>query len=361
MSNPAISIIIPVYNQEKYVAKCLESVLGQDFDNYEVLLINDGSKDRSLSICQEYAEKDCRISIVDKQNGGVALARKDGVLRATGEYLMFLDSDDYLPRHALTCLYQIAKEQNVDMVAGNCDRVYDSLGIIRSKPEHFKAPIDRRIGGKEYLHMVLGMDSSGRCNTWGIYVCAHLYRRGKVLAAIKAVGDALFPPHAVMEDMAFNLVIAPFLDAVWISDSVVYHYRYGGITSGPTPIIRSGGGYFDSRFDCCQQYGYESALENVFRHYWDCLCMDVILQLHYQTNPEEIKRFILNELDSRKIVIWKRSHMTGNDSGKAEQVVAGHDADLLLDLCREREEGLKKHYILKKGILVYKRIIDRLF
>ena len=110
MGQPAISVIIPVYNQEKYVGKCIRSVLGQSFQDFEVIIVNDGSTDKSLKICQKYAESDPRITVIDKQNDGVTLARKDGVLKSQGDYLFFIDSDDYLVKNALGTLIEIAKK-----------------------------------------------------------------------------------------------------------------------------------------------------------------------------------------------------------------------------------------------------------
>ncbi|MDR4508588.1 MAG: glycosyltransferase [Candidatus Brocadiaceae bacterium] len=92
---PLISIIIPVYKVENYLSKCVDSVLGQNFKNIEVILINDGSPDRCPEICDEYAAKDNRVRVIHKENGGLSEARNSGINSATGNYLMFLDSDDY--------------------------------------------------------------------------------------------------------------------------------------------------------------------------------------------------------------------------------------------------------------------------
>ena len=98
---PLISIIIPIYNVEKYLNSCIESILSQPVKDFELLLINDGSKDNSLVICNEYATKDSRIKVFDKPNGGVSSARNLGLDNATGEYIMFVDADDRLTPNAL--------------------------------------------------------------------------------------------------------------------------------------------------------------------------------------------------------------------------------------------------------------------
>jgi glycosyltransferase involved in cell wall biosynthesis len=96
MPMPLISIIVPIYNGEKYLSKCLDSILAQRFEDFELLLINDGSQDSSLSICRKYAQADKRISIYDIPNGGVSAARNVGIDNATGEWVMFIDSDDWV-------------------------------------------------------------------------------------------------------------------------------------------------------------------------------------------------------------------------------------------------------------------------
>lgn len=94
--NEKISIIVPVYNAEKTLHRCVDSLIGQTYSNIEIILVDDGSKDHSLAICQEYAEKDSRVIVVSKINGGVSSARNTGLDRATGIFVMFCDSDDWV-------------------------------------------------------------------------------------------------------------------------------------------------------------------------------------------------------------------------------------------------------------------------
>ena len=91
-----VSVIIPVYNVEKYLPKCLDSVINQTYKNLEIILVDDGSPDNSGKICDEYAEKDSRIKVIHKENGGVSSARNVGIKQAKGQYLLFVDSDDYI-------------------------------------------------------------------------------------------------------------------------------------------------------------------------------------------------------------------------------------------------------------------------
>ncbi len=117
MKNQAlISVIIPVYNVEEYLRECLDSVLGQTYGNFEIILVNDGSTDSSGTICDEYLEKDERISVVHQKNGGLSAARNTGLFEANGDYVYFLDSDDYILPETLEKLYEIAERDNSDFV-----------------------------------------------------------------------------------------------------------------------------------------------------------------------------------------------------------------------------------------------------
>ena len=114
-----VSIIVPVYNNEKFLEKCLDSIINQSYKNLEILLINDGSKDNSLKIMRQYAKKDKRIIIIDKENEGVSKARNDGIRASSGEYITFVDSDDYIEFNEIEEMYKAIKENNVDMVRTN--------------------------------------------------------------------------------------------------------------------------------------------------------------------------------------------------------------------------------------------------
>lgn len=117
MENQAlISVIIPVYNVEEYLRECIDSVLAQTYKNFEIILVDDGSTDSSGKICDEYAEKDSRISVIHQKNGGLSVARNTGSDASSGDYVYFLDSDDYIDKNALKTLLIIAQKDNSDIV-----------------------------------------------------------------------------------------------------------------------------------------------------------------------------------------------------------------------------------------------------
>lgn len=116
---PKISVIVPVYNAERYLKPCVNSILAQTFRDFELILVNDGSTDLSGGICDSYAKADDRVRVLHKQNEGVSQARNDGIQQATGEYLAFSDSDDTVEPDWLETLYQKAEQTNADLVICN--------------------------------------------------------------------------------------------------------------------------------------------------------------------------------------------------------------------------------------------------
>ena len=133
MNNELISIIVPIYNTEKYLHQCLDSILNQTYTNFEVLLVNDGSTDSSGIICQEYVENDSRFRYFEKNNGGVASARNLGLERSGGAYITFIDSDDWVEPNYLDVLYTALKENDTDVAISTYKRfAQDGVFYLRS-------------------------------------------------------------------------------------------------------------------------------------------------------------------------------------------------------------------------------------
>ena len=108
-NSPLVSVIIPVYNTEKYLLKCVDSVLAQTYTNIEIILVEDGSPDNCPTLCDEYAKKDSRIKVIHKKNEGSSLARKTGINNANGEYLAFVDSDDWVEENYIKKAIRICR------------------------------------------------------------------------------------------------------------------------------------------------------------------------------------------------------------------------------------------------------------
>lgn len=130
MKQPLISVIIPVYGVEKYIAQCLDSIINQTYKNLEIIVVNDGTKDRSAEIAKEYATKDSRIKVYDFQNGGLSVARNRGLEIATGDYISYIDSDDWLDTKMYETLLEAAMKNDADMV--KCG-IIETNGVTEDK------------------------------------------------------------------------------------------------------------------------------------------------------------------------------------------------------------------------------------
>ena len=133
MKNDLISIIIPVYKVEKYLEKCIESVLNQTYTNLQIILVDDGSPDNCGKICDEYAKKDSRIEVIHKANGGLSDARNVGISKAKGRYIGFVDSDDYIKENMYEILLNLIKKYDADVSICNLYDVIDGNEYIRNK------------------------------------------------------------------------------------------------------------------------------------------------------------------------------------------------------------------------------------
>lgn len=167
-----LSIIVAVYGAENYLKSCIESILDQDFKDYELILVDDGSKDNSGEICDFYAGKDDRIKVIHKKNGGVSSARNAGLRIARGKYVQFLDSDDTLVKHSLFNFYQQTQKLSADLYIGssyvrdrndkvidnisyNNDRVVNKLDILNNISHNYKAITFHYVWNRWYLKEVI--------------------------------------------------------------------------------------------------------------------------------------------------------------------------------------------------------------
>ena len=145
---PTVSIIVPVYNAEKTIGRCIDSILGQQYTDFELLLVDDGSKDGSGAICDSYALADSRVQVIHKENTGVSDTRNIGISRARGVYLQFLDSDDWITPDATKLLVEAAGEHNCDLVISDFYRV---VGERVSRKGDIAKGNDQKVGGNGVL------------------------------------------------------------------------------------------------------------------------------------------------------------------------------------------------------------------
>ena len=214
---PGISVVTPVYNAQRYLEECIDSVLVQRFQNWELILVNDGSKDDSGAICDEYARRDARIRVIHKENAGPTAARTDGAAAATADYITFLDSDDKLAPTLLEKIADILPMHGPDAVLYDIQRFgADESLYMRT----LMAPGIYRGNDMEQVRKNLILSENDELAIF-YGVCGKVFRREMYLSYQKQVPDTLF----IGEDLA---VIAPLLarcDSVFVSDFCGYFYR----------------------------------------------------------------------------------------------------------------------------------------
>ena len=131
-----ISVVVPIYNVENYLKKCIESIINQTYDYIEIILVDDGSTDKSGEICDEYEKIDTRIQVIHKENGGLSDARNSGLRIARGEYIAFIDSDDFIEKNFIEVLYKLCKENNAEIAQCEFGKVgYEKFNIVQEKKD----------------------------------------------------------------------------------------------------------------------------------------------------------------------------------------------------------------------------------
>lgn len=204
-----ISMIVPVYQVEKYIAQCIESVLNQTFQDFELILVDDGSKDKSGMICDSYAAKDDRITVIHTKNRGAAAARNTGLDRASGRYITFLDGDDYLAENMLARLYETIEHSAYDIV------VCDFLNLLPDEKDNFTVHLqERTVNGREVLEHLKNEKNYG---LWTI-VWNKIYKR-EVLETLR------FPAGKFFEDEFFSTQLFLNSNQIHVIPDILCYHR----------------------------------------------------------------------------------------------------------------------------------------
>ncbi|WP_226667503.1 glycosyltransferase family 2 protein [Metabacillus litoralis] len=152
---PKVSLIIAAYNIEDYIEKCIDSLTNQTFYETEIIIVNDGSTDNTLKIVENLSKIDSRIKIINKKNEGAIEARESGFKVARGEYVLFIDGDDWLDRNAISILYNKAKEDNFDIVCYKFYKAYDNGEIVRQNQSYYQYQDETMVDNKIFLRWVM--------------------------------------------------------------------------------------------------------------------------------------------------------------------------------------------------------------
>lgn len=277
-SNPKVSIIIPCYNLEGYIETSLNSCLLQSYQNIEILVVNDGSTDASKSIVDAYARMDKRIRVIHKPNEGVALARRTGILEASGAYVFFLDGDDSIQIHAIEVLITEALVSDADMVKGE---------YALEKSAGYQVHKFRRYGTLDRLDFLRLMFKDRLFTMWGVLYNRELFSDGLDYQAGVRRG----------EDAALLTLLVSRSQKMVLLEKVVYFYR-----SRPGSITRDAslshfGDAILSRFKM-EGYALEAGLDQKKDfELAEFICFSIVLYLRYahaapEIDPKEIKQKI---------------------------------------------------------------------
>lgn len=206
---PKVSVIIPVYNTQEYLPQCLDSLIGQTLKDFELICVDDGSQDESLDVLKRYAERDSRIKVIAQENGGVSHARNVGMSHATGKYLMFVDSDDYIERKALERVWNAAQADDADIV------VFGGMSFPTVEWIDQKLKVRRTKYQNRWSEALMHENGSRP------FMCNKAYRR----AMLQEHGVEFYEKLRMGEDQAFQFVVFPLArQIVYIKDRL-YHYR----------------------------------------------------------------------------------------------------------------------------------------
>lgn len=211
MKKYLVSIVVPVYNVEKYLKRCVDSIINQSYNNIEILLVDDGSTDSSGKICDDYLKKDSRIKVIHKQNGGLSDARNFGIDKSTGDYLSFIDSDDWIEKDMIMNLFNSIINEKSDISICRRYRVYDNQEKnVESFQTFPKSCAFNNIDGLNYLMSFCGYDMS---------VCDKMFKSSLFY-------DVRFPFGKTCEDSFTTYKLFAKANKISYIDKPLYNYYY---------------------------------------------------------------------------------------------------------------------------------------
>ena len=217
VSKPLVSIIIPVYKVQDYLAKCLDSLVLQTYKNIEIIVIDDGSPDNSVSICKQYAERDSRIYFIAQENTGVTAARLNGFFHSHGEFIMFVDADDYVSLQIVERMLRFQQKYQVDLVSCQYYDVVDGREMpatVRPAPGYYDKKNIYQLLSSNFLYD----KSTGLAGMSG-FLCTRLFKRNFVHAALEAGKDLI---HS--EDQVGIFKVLCNINNMYIMQEPLYYY-----------------------------------------------------------------------------------------------------------------------------------------
>ena len=215
---PKISVIVPIYKTEKYLTKCIESILAQTYEDLELLLIEDGSPDRCPQICDSFTAKDPRVHVIHKKNGGVSSARNAGLNVAKGDYIAFVDSDDYIEPNMYEKMLAVAEKYNCDVVMCDCVKEYPDYCTAYHHPIRSGYYSKEQLRKEYYSHLLImeNVEYPPSISNWTL-----LWRN-----TLNTEGMRFEPGIRFSEDLLFGAKLLYNADSFYyLAGENLYHYR----------------------------------------------------------------------------------------------------------------------------------------
>ena len=224
IDKPLISVIVPVYNVEKYMRQCVDSLLNQTVSNIEIILVDDGATDTSPKICDEYAKKYSYVKVIHKLNGGLGSARNAGMNEAQGKYIGFVDSDDYVSVKMYKTLLDLAETNEADCAYCEFTKFWnDTVEATRQPKKTIKVFSDKEILDSYLLDRVGCAPSEKEDCSYGVSVCLGLFRNNVIQRSkVKFVSEREF----IAEDMIFDIDFIPHCRKIVHTNEALYFYRF---------------------------------------------------------------------------------------------------------------------------------------
>lgn len=329
INNPKVSILVPLYNQERYIDACLSSICNQTYKNLEIVIVNDGSTDRSPLMAKEWASRDSRIKVVDKQNEGLTYARRDGYREATGDYIAFVDSDDMLTTRAIEILIHHMLDKNVDLVLGGIVR---KLGFLKKKiRNHGIFPINQVVSQPELFDKYYVGFFGKSCFTvsmWG-----RLFKKSIIDKALQETELFSSEIRFMGEDEHFNVMIFPYLNSMYMTDEAVYYYRYGGAADNYNRFFPELLNFSTKRLGLLDKYNYSEGYQYLFAEYVAIFFQQAKQLIAYnKADKQGIMEYFKNEMETNALVPRLIEYYTQNGSKKPEvQLMINHDYEGMYD------------------------------
>lgn len=220
-----VSIIVPVYRVERYLRKCLDSLISQTYKNIEIILVDDGSPDNCPQICDEYAQSDSRIKVIHQANQGPSAARNTGISNISGDYVIFVDSDDWISQETCERAVATIKEQNVDIVFWSYVRERGDRSL--SRYIYNQDVLFDEVAFKELFLRLLGKTNSPESLDALSSVCNKMYKAKLITEKIKFVDTK----HIGNEDLLYNAQVFLLAKSAYYLHETFYHYRRDNLSS----------------------------------------------------------------------------------------------------------------------------------